>query len=115
MSKSRANAFDHYAPIGWKTGGCNPPPMVGTGRSSVESTPTTSRKLNGASTTTGGASSSKTSSPESHKEPAAAATGYATPLSNRRASIKSNTSQQQAAGTMSISELVDSGLTALGQ
>ena len=33
MSK-RVNAYDNYAPIGWRTG-----------RNSVESTPTTSRKL----------------------------------------------------------------------
>ena len=34
VSKSRTSAYDNYAPIGWRTG-----------RNSVESTPTTSRKL----------------------------------------------------------------------
>ena len=53
MSKSRVNAYDNYAPIGWRTG-----------RNSVESTPTTSRKLvQSQASSMNGSSSTKQSPP----------------------------------------------------
>ena len=156
MSKTRPAVYDNYAPIGWRS----------SGRSSVESTPSTSRRS--ATGTTSGASNGLNNQEmtgtgnNSHHHHNATITspveGYCTPLTHRRTSIDNNKSSQRlnksntstistasskngnngngnssgnSGGTtknstsnqkplapsqpLSISELVDSGLTALGE
>ena len=110
MSK---RVYDNYTPIGWKSG-----------RSSVESTPSTSRR----STASNGVNVQDSHNATSPVE------GYCTPLTHRRTSIekqprlnKSATSTLSSTSKnggqkplapsqpLSISELVDSGLSALGE
>ena len=114
MSKRGTNsAYDNYAPIGWRTG-----------RSSVEGTPTTSRKVllsNGSkeqqlksppavkNLMLAGAAAAPLSGHPTTSADKTSSSSATTPLSGRKQPVSSQNSQN-----MSISELVDSGLNTLG-
>jgi hypothetical protein len=123
MSRRPSNHYDNYGPLGWKSSSIST-----SGRNSVESTPTTSRRSN---------PPSNGLSPEKNQSSPTAVEGYCTPLTHRRASIERPTPKPRISSKpvpnskpvsslssappshtsqhMSISELVDSGLTALGE